>query len=384
MQANHPLRSLFAGPLIAAVVTRLAVSLARAADYQSAVISDGPKAYYRFNDDTSRSPINKNSGSLGAAGNAINDLLVFKTGTNTTGVVHPFPGAIVGDGNRSEFFDFTTRTEIPFNPAFNTPNTQAFTVEAWFYPASDQTGTGQAPINNRYTVGANRQGWTFFQRRPDASYTPGDNGLGWNFRMYNGVGGNTPMDIQSVAPYQVGKWQHVVVTYDPVAANNATLIIYIDGVQANTMAYSGTDPGYAPCTGDHPPAEATSGQPNLAIGCYNNANTGLNPFFGAVDEFAWYSNKLSDAQILSHYQNATNANRSQSYDSLIKSHNPVVYLRLDEVAPGPDTSVNLGDVRSAGNGTNTPAIKHPGTAALAGRTDDASISSHHRDTGSSG
>ena len=51
----------------------------------------------------------------------------------------------------------------------------------------------------------------------------GDNGLGWNFRMYNGVGGNTPMDIQSLAPYQVGKWQHVVVVYDPIAFNNATL-----------------------------------------------------------------------------------------------------------------------------------------------------------------
>jgi len=348
MQAIRPLRSLFASTFFSAFITFLAVSIARAADYQSLVLSDAPKAYYRFNDDTSRSPINKNSGSLGAAGNATNDLLVFKTGTNSTGVVHPFPGAIVGDGDRSEFFDFTTRTEIPFNAAFNTPNTQPFTVEAWFYPASDQTGTGQAPINNRYTLGANRQGWTFFQRRPDSSYTPGDSGLGWNFRMYNGVGGNTPLDIQSLAPYQVGKWQHVVVVYDPVNSSNATLTIYIDGVAANTMTYSGTDPGYAPCTGDHDPSEATTGQPALSIGCYNNANTGLNPFFGAVDEFAWYSNALSAAQILAHYQNGTNANRGQPYDGLIQSHNPVLYLRLDEIAPGSDTAVNLGDLRASG------------------------------------
>ncbi len=84
--------------------------------------------------------------------------MYYKGGSLPTGVVHPFPGAIVGDGNRAEFFDFTTRTEVPFNTAFNTPNTQPFTVEAWFYPASDQTGTGQAPINNRYTSGSNRQG----------------------------------------------------------------------------------------------------------------------------------------------------------------------------------------------------------------------------------
>src|SRR5271155_4592722 len=73
------------------------------ADYQSTVLADGPKAYYRFNDSTNRNLINVNSGSLGAAGNASNDL-AFVTG----GVVHPFPGAIVGDHDRSEFFDFTT------------------------------------------------------------------------------------------------------------------------------------------------------------------------------------------------------------------------------------------------------------------------------------
>ena len=381
MQSNRPLRSFFVSPLFAAVLAVLTVALARAADYQSAVLSDGPLAYYRFNDDTSRSPINKNSGSLGAAGNAINDLLVFKTGTNSTGVVHPFPGAIVGDGNRSEFFDLTTRTEIPFNAAINTPNTQPFTVEAWFYPASDQTGTGQSPINNRYTLGADRQGWTFFQRRPDASYTPGDSGLGWNFRMYNGVGGNTPLDIQSLAPYQVGRWQHVVVVYDPVDSNNATLTMYIDGVATNTLTYSGTDPGYAPCTGDHDPSEATTGQPALAIGCYNNANTGLNPFFGAVDEFAWYSNKLSPAQILAHYQNATNANRSQPYDALIKSHNPVVYLRLDEIAPGSDVAVNLGDLRNSGVATNRPGVRHAATGALAGRTDAGAFGYQWRNGG---
>lgn len=90
---------------------------AAGADYQSTVLNDAPKAYYRLNDDISRTLINKNSGSLGAAGNATNDLVDF-------GVVHPFSGAIVGDANRSAFFDITTRTEIPFNAALNPPNTQ--------------------------------------------------------------------------------------------------------------------------------------------------------------------------------------------------------------------------------------------------------------------
>jgi hypothetical protein len=377
MQSYNASRTHFACRLMAATLTLTAVLSARA-DYKSLILSDNPKAYYRLNDSDDRSLIHQNLGTLGAAGNATNDPMYFKGGSFPTGIVHPFPGAIAGDPDTSEFFDYTTRTEIPFNAAFNTPNTQPFTVEAWFYPASDQTGTGQAPINNRYTSGSNRQGWTFFQRRPDSSYIPGDSGLGWNFRMYNGVGGNTPMDIQSVVPYQVGKWQHVVVVYDPVAANDATLSIYIDGALANSMTYSGTDPGYAPCTGDHPPGEATSGQPNLAIGCYNNANTGLNPYFGAVDEFAWYSNKLTAAQILAHYQNATNANRTTPYDVLVKSASPVVYLRLDEIAPGPDVAVNLGDVRSAGIGTNTAEVRHPAPGVQPGRLDAGAAAYHNR------
>src|SRR5207302_7290124 len=162
--------------LIAAALVLVAIAAARA-DYPSLILSDNPKAYYRLNDPTARVASNKNSGSLGAAGNATNDLMYFKGGQLPTGIVHPFPGAIVGDGNRSEFFDYTTRTEIPWNAAFNTPNTQPFTIEAWLYPATDQTSPGMAPINNRYTSGPNRQGWTFFQRRQDATYTCCDGGL---------------------------------------------------------------------------------------------------------------------------------------------------------------------------------------------------------------
>ncbi|PYJ62537.1 MAG: hypothetical protein DME24_03565 [Verrucomicrobia bacterium] len=115
MLAVPPVSGLFARPLVFTALVLLAVS-AKCADYQAMVLSDGPRAYYRLNDDTGRSPINRNSGSLGAAGNATNDL--------PTGVVHPFPGALAGDGNRSEFFDFSTRTEIPWNAALNPPNTQ--------------------------------------------------------------------------------------------------------------------------------------------------------------------------------------------------------------------------------------------------------------------
>ncbi len=338
------------------------------ADYQSTVLADGPKAYYRLNDDTTRNLINKNSGTLGAAGNATNDLVDF-------GNLHSFPGAIVGDGNRAAFFDSNTRTEIPFNEALNPPNTQPFTLEAWLYPASDLTSNGQSPLANRWTLVAPRQGWVFFQRKPDSSYN-GSEPVGWNCRMFNGIGTSGRLDVTSLVPYQIGKWQHVVVVYDPVQVTNATLTIYIDGVAANTNIWTGgsdgTEPGYAPLTSNLDP------QPAMSLGAYNNANSSLNYFYGGVDEFALYSSKLSSAQILAHYQNATNASRAQSYDSLIKSHNPVAYLRLDEIAPGPDVANNLGDLRSAGIAAHTAEVVHPGASALAGRNDDGSASYHRR------
>ena len=56
------------------------------------------------------------------------------------------PGLVIyltaGDPDLAEFFDYTTRTEIPYNAALNTPNTQPFTIESWIYPVSDQASTG--------------------------------------------------------------------------------------------------------------------------------------------------------------------------------------------------------------------------------------------------
>jgi len=259
------------------------------ADYASTVINDAPKAYYRFNDSQDRIRVKKNIGSLGGAGDAVDDL----------GAVHSIPGAIVGEGNRAAFFDFASRTEIPWNGAFNPPNTQSFTIEVWFYPASDQTATGQSPINNRYAPsGANRQGWVFFQRKPGSDYEGGEQ-VGWNFRMYNENSGNTALDITSLVPYQLGKWTHVVVVYEPANLVDASLTMYIDGVEANTVAWTGAGglPGYVANSNDHTDAAA-----ELALGNYNNtAGTSLNPYFGGVDEFAFYSNKLSPEQILAHY-----------------------------------------------------------------------------------
>lgn len=368
--------------VIAIGLSAIAVSAARA-DYPTTVLADGPKAYYRFNDSTARNPINVNSGSLGAAGNASNDLANVFFGT-----VHSFPGAIVGDSDRSEFFDFTTRTEIPFNPAVNPPANQPFTVEAWLYPSSDQVGTGMGALCNRYTQGpGGRQGWVMYQRAPDTNHCVSCGpGVGWEFRMYNGQDGSGHLDVTSGVPFTLGQWQHVVVVYNPVTNDqtNGVVNIYINGVFAaqNVNPTSGGIPGYEACTGDHDPSSAVNGQPAMSLGGYNNANGGTdgfeNPWFGAIDEYAWYPTNLTDAQILAHYQNGTNASRTVPYATLVQSDSPVVYLRLDELAPTADVANNIGDLRSAGIGVNTSGVKHPVNSPLAGETFDGAAAYHQR------
>jgi hypothetical protein len=367
------------GLLLVAHLPLLLPQLARA-DYQSTVLADHPQAYYRFNDSTVRNLINYNSGSLGAAGNASNDLALV-----TGGVVRSMPGAIAGDPDRAEFFDYTTRTEIPFNAALNTPNTQPFTLESWIYPVSDQAANGMGVWCNRYTQGDTRQGWVMYQRGANTNtsgFTTGP-GVGWEFRMYNNQDTSGHLDVTSGVPFTLGKWQHVVVVYDPMQVTNATLTIFIDGRPANTNVWAATDgvtPGYFPDLSTN--AVQPNGPPALSLGGYNNANGGTagfeNPWTGGIDEFAFYSAKLTPAQILAHYQNGTNANRLQSYSSLIQSDQPVVYLRLNERAPGSDAAINLGDLRGSATGTNTPDVKHPAFSALVGRTTGGSASYHWR------
>lgn len=385
----YPYQKLLAAIPMAAAALAMSATEGRCANplYPAVVQGDGALGYYRFSDSLTRNLINVNSGSLGAAGNASNDLA-----TITLGVVYSMPGAIAGDSDRASFYDFTTRTEIPYNAAINTPNTQSFSVEAWLYPTSDQVGNGMGTLCNRWSQGGNRQGWVMYQRAPDTNHnvTAGP-GVGWEVRMYNDVDTSGHLDVTSGTPFTLGKWQHVVFVYDAVQVTNATLTIYVDGQPAATNIWAATDnvtPGYGPVTGDHDPGEAVNGQPAMALGGYNNANSGTagfaNPWTGGIDEFAWYGSKLSAAQVLAHYQSGTNAARTTPYATLIQSDNPVVYLRLNEVAPGPDTAFNIGDARAGAHAFTTSAIKHPGTSALAGRTEDGSLSSHYRNTGNTG
>jgi hypothetical protein len=350
-----------------------------AGDYAQAVAADAPLAYYRFNDDVSSRPnINTNNGSLGAPGNA----------TNLN--VKSFAGAIVGESRRAEFFNQTARAIVPFRPELNPDNTKPFTVELWAYPASDQINGGQAIVNNRYAYsGVDRQGWVIFQRAPNDTYSGkgGFEGVGWNFRMYRGSGSSTGLDVVSQKPYAVGQWTHIAVVYDPVTPNDSTLSIYINGELANTATWSDpSNPGYAANTDDHG-AQAVNGPAGLAFGAYNNTAIGgdgqtsqSNPYFGGVDEYAFYAKKLDDATILAHYRNGTNSARTTTYANMVKAEDAVEYLQFEELPPLSDPArlINMGDLRSDGELNINWDTQENGPSPLTGEWNDHSLGTHRR------
>lgn len=359
----------FRKPVLSTAVVLLSLFSAKGGDYPSTVLSDSPLAYYRLNDSTARSNINVNAGSLGDAGNA----------TNLN--ARAYSGAVAGDRNRSQFYDSSARAVIPFNAALNPDASQPFTMEAWFYPSSDQINAGQAVINNRYAYsGATRQGWVIFQRAQDTSYTgkPGFEGVGWNFRMYRGSGSSSGLDVVSQVPYVIGKWTHVAVVYDPSDAGGPTVTMFIDGVEAASNTWTGDGAGYKANTDDHDPTEAVNGPSGLAFGSYNNTQPGSNPYFGGVDEFAFYAKKLSAEQILGHYQSGTNSARALPYATLVQSAQPVAYLRMDELSPTASPVLNLGDLRNNVVAENSSKVQQQLTGPILGSSEDGAAGYHLR------
>jgi hypothetical protein len=298
-----------------------ALSASPATPYRSLVLADGAVEYLRLNELNPTYNAAGNSGLLGAAGD----------GAHSPGVIHSVPGAIAGDSDLAMRYwaidtnsdDGGVPTLIPFNAALNPSG--SFSVEAWLRPTEDGNGNAQCPMFNRNpndSEAPNREGWDFFQR---SSTT------GWNFRMFNGIGHDRVFNITG-GPYTVGQWCHLVAVYD-AAVPSATL--YLDGVEvaAETAPEEGT-------------FVANTNSP-ISIGGYSDGTQ--NPFVGDIDEFAMYTNALTAAQVLAHYQSGINANRSESYETLILAAKPAEYLHLDE--PARAVVANSGTLGSAVNGT---------------------------------
>ena len=225
------------------------------------------------------------------------------------------PGALAGDADTAATFDGASGVmTVPFGPALsvNAP----FTVEAWLKPATTRTSDNDlACALCAGHFGNPRSGWILYQAQS-----------GWSFRIFNQNGTTPSLNIIGGPAPAIGVWQHVVTVW-----NGTNGFVYVNGALRTNKAA----PGFV---------ANTDGA--LAVGMRNDGNF---PWGGTEDEVAIYTNALSAADILAHYQNGTNAAPSQTYRSLILAGNPLFYFRLDETNTA-SSAVNLGTAMSRYNG----------------------------------
>ncbi|MGC3961097.1 MAG: hypothetical protein QM813_25160 [Verrucomicrobiota bacterium] len=159
-----------------------------------------------------------------------------------------------------------------YYPEFN--QSTPFSFEIWARPTSIPTGGDyRCPIGNFSGWGAAvPSGWYVYQT-PDVP---------------SALALVTPTGVWISYPnYSVLNWYHLVGTYD---GNN--IRFYVNGVLIGTQSA-------ATYVANTSPTAVALGQ----------RGDGYGTFDGGLDEFAYYTNALSGAQVLAHYQSGTNSFR---------------------------------------------------------------------------
>jgi Concanavalin A-like lectin/glucanases superfamily/Immunoglobulin I-set domain len=241
---------------------------ASAADYPATILADNPIAYYRFEETSGTVAADSSaSGAFPATYFYSTDNLypeLGQPGIDTNSIVlSAADPAFVYAGYYDQF------------------NEQApFSFEIWAKPASVD------PVNYRCPVGnfsgwavAKTSGWYVYQ-------TPGTPSTS-SFEFVSGDQ-NVYINAQGVTP---GNWYYLAGTFD-----GTNFSFYVNGVLIGTQ----NDANYL--------ANSTAGSYNsLGIG---ERGDDSQFFDGGLDEFAYYTNALTAAQILNHYEVGTNSFRA--------------------------------------------------------------------------
>lgn len=306
--------------------TILAAPALQAANYPTEVLSDGPLAYYRLNENATPPPpdIGTNRGSLGVTGD----------GSYFGAFSRPVPGAIAGNGAIA--FTNPGLAAGTYNAALTVAHhtslnpSGAFTVEFWAKPSNDSAQL-LSPVNSMSFI-QGRAGYLFYQ-----------NANTWQFRI--GYTGSTAASLINGGIIVPNTWQHVVGTYS--GGVSGTMTLFVNGVQVATGAVA----TYEPNT-DSPFRIGATSAPNRE-------------FDGAVDEVAFYGSVLSPTTIAAHYAAATS--NPAGYAGVILADAPVGYWRLDEpaivwtnpVAPNSGTLGAVADGAYIGGAVNTTGPSAP-------------------------
>jgi len=180
---------------------------------------------------------------------------------------------------------------IPYHPELNPlmPDNlhgAPFSAEVWVRPAAISSDP------NGYSIPLSMFG-SYNDPNP-----PYNNANGWNFYQSPGPTAHWIFNMKTVGFFSSGdsgvavellKWTHLAFTFD-----GATGKFYVNGVAVSSAG--GITGYYANPSHD--------GQIGAGV------NVGFLPFNGSIDEVAFYTNALSAADILNHYQVGTNSIRA--------------------------------------------------------------------------
>ena len=168
-------------------------------------------------------------------------------------------------------------------------NQQApFSFEIWAKPISTDPANYRCPIGNFSGWGtATQSGWYIYQ-------VPGSP-TAFACITASGVWITSP-------PITLLEWYHLVGTYD-----GTNMSFYLNGALVGTQSAAGYTANSVNNAGVNP----------IALG-YRGDASGYGAFDGNLDEFAYYTNALTGAQVLTHYQSGTNSIRVPAAPSILK------------------------------------------------------------------
>jgi hypothetical protein len=254
--------------LLAAAYLLLGMRAANATSYPATILGDNPIAYYRFEETSGTTAFDSSStGSFPGTYFFSTDNLYPELGqpgidTNSILLSASDPGFVYAG----------------YYPQFN--EDAPFSFEIWARPSSVDPVNYRCPIGNfsGWDV-ALTSGWYVYQTPGTASTS--------TFELVSGDQ-NVYISAPGVTP---GDWYHLVGTFD-----GTNFSFYINGVLIGTQK----DANYL--------ANSTAGSYN-ALGIGERGDD--SQFFGGnLDEFAYYTNALTAAQVLNHYEVGTNSFRA--------------------------------------------------------------------------
>lgn len=232
----------------------LRVLSAPASAYARAVLGDVPAGYWR---------LNENNGATVAASETTDYPGTYQ---GYTGAELQAVGAITNDANNCSTFTSLNYVEVPYD--FELVRADGLTLEAWVN--LDSTGTRQSLI-------------ACWGNLPNLGYELFVNTAGQPvFRTYRSTSPAAPTinDLPGPNSLTPGTWSHIVATY-----NGETKMLFVDGTPVGSQTTL-----YFPAVSI--PLRFGAGGSGLP----------LDPLYGRLDEVAIYSQALTYAQVVAHYE----------------------------------------------------------------------------------